>query len=348
MKISREFLIGVIVVVVIAILYFGINYLKGINLFSKQQTFFAVYDDVQGLTASNPLILNGFKIGLVRDVGLNENGDGRIVVEVIINDNKLVIPKDTKLEIFSPDFFGGKAIRLIMGDSSVAAMDSDTLTSAIKEDFTKTLQKEFEPLKQKTQDLIAGVDKVVTNLNKVFADTAAQGLPLVFESLQRSLKNVEIISADLSQILAGNKGRLNSIFGNVENITTNLKSNNEVITAAIANVKNLTDSLSKIQLTNTIRKTEKAMGDFAEIMEKINKGDGSIAMLINNDSLHTQLLSASASLDKLLDDMKAHPGRYVNFSLINRKNTEGLSKRQLQELRKEIDKAIEEKAAEDK
>jgi phospholipid/cholesterol/gamma-HCH transport system substrate-binding protein len=88
------------------------------------------------------------------------------------------------------------------------------------------------------------------------------------------------------------------------------------------------------------------MGDFAEIMEKVNKGNGSMAMLINNDSLHHQLVNASQSLDLLLDDIKSHPGRYLNFSLINKKNTDGLSKRQLEELRKEIDKAIEEKSKE--
>ncbi len=336
-------MIGVVVVLVVVMLYFGVNFLKGINVFSRQQTFYIQYDNISGIIPSAPIIIDGFKIGLVSKVERDSEGNGKLIAEVLINDTKLKIPKDTKFEIYSPGMLDSKAIRILLGDSSVVAENKDTLMGIIKEDFTQTLQREFEPLKQKTQDLIASLDKVLGNLNKVFADTATQGLPQVFESLQRSLRNVETISGDLNEILNANKGKLSGIFANVESITSNLKTNNESITAAISNVKNITDSLSKIQLTGTIRKTEKAMGDFAEVMEKINKGDGSMAMLINNDSLHHQLVSASQSLDLLLDDMRAHPGRYVNISLINRKNTDGLSKRQLEELRKEIDKAIEEK-----
>lgn len=335
-----------IVVLVVVMLYFGVNFLKGINVFSRQQTFYIEYENISGIIPSAPIIIDGFKIGLVSKVERNSDGNGKLIAEVLINDTKLKIPKDTRFEIYSPGVLDSKAIRILLGDSSVLAANKDTLIGIIKEDFTQTLQREFEPLKQKTQDMIASLDKVMGNLNKVFADTATQGLPQVFESLQRSLRNVENISSDLSDILSSNKGKLNDILGNVESITSNLKTNNQTITAAISNVKNITDSLSKIQLTGTIRKTEKAMGDFAEIMEKVNKGNGSMAMLINNDSLHHQLVNASQSLDLLLDDIKSHPGRYLNFSLINKKNTDGLSKRQLEELRKEIDKAIEEKSKE--
>jgi phospholipid/cholesterol/gamma-HCH transport system substrate-binding protein len=346
MKKSKEFMIGVIVVLVVVMLYFGVNFLKGINVFSRQQTFYIEYENISGIIPSAPIIIDGFKIGLVSKVERNSDGNGKLIAEVLINDTKLKIPKDTRFEIYSPGVLDSKAIRILLGDSSVLAANKDTLIGIIKEDFTQTLQREFEPLKQKTQDMIASLDKVMGNLNKVFADTATQGLPQVFESLQRFLRNVENISSDLSDILSSNKGKLNDILGNVESITSNLKTNNQTITAAISNVKNITDSLSKIQLTGTIRKTEKAMGDFAEIMEKVNKGNGSMAMLINNDSLHHQLVNASQSLDLLLDDIKSHPGRYLNFSLINKKNTDGLSKRQLEELRKEIDKAIEEKSKE--
>jgi phospholipid/cholesterol/gamma-HCH transport system substrate-binding protein len=348
MKINREFIIGVVVIVVIALLYFGVSYLKGINLFSRQQTYYSVYDDAMGLTGSNPVILNGYKIGLVSKVGLSEKGDGKIVVEMLLTDNNLNIPRDTRFEIYSPDFFGGKAVRLLLGDSTVMAMDGDTLVGTVKEDFTKTLQKEFEPLKQKTQDLITGVDKVVTNLNKVFADTAAQGLPMVFESLQRTVSNFESTSEQLSLLMTENRGKLNGIFSNVESITTNLKNNNETITAAVQNIKNITDSLSRSQLAGTIRKTESAMGQFSEIMTKINSGQGSLGLLINNDSLHTQLVNASVSLDKLLDDMKAHPGRYVNFALINRKSSDEFSKEQLRVIREEIDRAMKQEKSDGK
>jgi phospholipid/cholesterol/gamma-HCH transport system substrate-binding protein len=114
MKIRREFLIGVLVVVSIVLLYFGLSYLKGVNLFQKQQKFYGVYDNAAGLQTSNPVILNGYKIGIVKSVRLHDDGTGRILVEVLLRDANLRIPKDTKLEIYDADLFGGKAIQVLL------------------------------------------------------------------------------------------------------------------------------------------------------------------------------------------------------------------------------------------
>jgi phospholipid/cholesterol/gamma-HCH transport system substrate-binding protein len=348
MKVSREFLIGVLVVVAVSLLYIGVNYLKGVNLFLKQQKFYAKYTNAAGLTASNAVILNGFKIGIVKDVHMNENGDGTIIAEVVINDSKLKVPEDTRLEIFDADLFGGKAIQIILGKSSTLAQNKDTLAADISLGLTETIKQEIEPLKKKTSQLFAGVDSVINNLNLVLSSAQTGSIGDIFISLKTTMKNLEVTSTRLNTVIDGNSGKLTAIFDNVTSITENLKNNNAGLTNSIKNIELMTDSLAKLQLSSTLKKVDNALGDFNMITEKINSGKGTLGQLVNNDSLHTELVSASHSLDLLLNEMRIHPKKFLSFSLIERKDKEEFSKKELEQMRLEIDEAIKKKEAEGK
>lgn len=344
MKVSREFLIGVFVVTAISLLYIGVNYLKGVNLFLKQQTFYAVYTNAAGLTASNPVIINGYKIGIVKDVHMNENGDGTIIAEVVLNDSRLRIPEDTELEIYDADLFGGKAIQIVLGKSNVLAETGDTLTAKISLSMTESIKKEIEPLKEKTSKLFAGVDSIITNLNNVLSSSEVESIGDIFTKVKVTMENLEATSMKLNGILDNNSGKLDNIFENVEAISLNLKNNNASLSNAIKNIETLSDSLAKIQLSNTIRKVDGAVGQLSAMLEKINNGEGTLGQLVTNDSLHTELTTASHSLDLLLNDMRIHPKKYLSFSLINRGNKdEEFSKKELEEMRKEIDAQLEKK-----
>jgi len=345
MKVSREFLIGVFVVTAISLLYIGVNYLKGVNLFLKQQTYFAVYENSAGLTPSNAVIINGYKIGIVKDVHMNENGDGTIIAEIVLNDSKLRIPEDTQLEIYDADLFGGKAIKILLGTSNILAEVGDTLNSKITLSMTESIKKEIEPLKEKTAKLFAGVDSIITNLNNVLSSSEVESIGAIFTKVKVTMENLEATSIKLNGILDNNSGKLDNIFANVESISLNLKNNNTSLSKAIKNIENLSDSLAKIQLSNTIRKVDIAVGELSSMLEKINNGQGTIGQLVNNDSLHTELTSASHSLDLLLNDMRVHPKKYLSFSLINRNNSdETFSKKELEEMRREIDLQLEKKS----
>lgn len=344
MKISREFYIGVLVVVSIAVLYMGVNYLKGVNLFLKQQKFYAVYENAAGLTASNPVILNGFKIGIVSDVHMHEDGSGRIVAEVVLNDSKLKIPNDTKLEIFDADLFGGKAIQIVLGKSTQLAENKDTLTSGISLGLTESIKQEIEPLKQKTSQLFSGVDSVITNLNNVLGGAQTRELGDIFVSLKNTMENLEGTSSKLNGVIDANTDNLTKIFDHVEAITSNLESNNEMLTKAIKNAAMITDSLAALNLSSTLARVDHALLDFNRLMTDVNEGNGTLGKLIHTDSLHTELVTASHSLDLLLNDMRIHPKRYLSFSLINRDGDKAeFSKKELEQMREEIDKAILEK-----
>ncbi|MFN8775604.1 MAG: MlaD family protein [Flavobacteriales bacterium] len=346
MKLSREFLIGVVVVVAIALLYLGINYLKGVNLFAKQQKFYAIYDNVAGLVPSNAVVLNGFKVGIVSEMRMHPSGDGRLVVEILLDNDDLTIPADTRLEIYDADLFGGKAIKLQLGDSSVMAVHKDTLSGSVDPGLTDIIKKELEPLKQKTSELFLGLDSVLTNLNAVFKSSSTKGIPDMFRSLQGTLENLENSSASLDNLLATNNQRITDILANVESISSNLKGNNASLTRAVTNFSSLSDTLARLQLASTMLKVDKAIGEFSTTMEKINQGTGTLGQLISNDSLHHELVSASHSLDLLLDDMRVHPKRYVQVSLIGRRDSERFSKSQLEQMRDEINELLKEREKE--
>lgn len=343
MKVSREFIIGVVVVIAIALLYIGVNYLKGINLFGRQQKFYAVYEGVAGLVPSNPVVLNGYKIGIVSKMDLHPSGDGRLVVEVVLNSMNIDIPLDTRLQIYDADLFGGKAIQLLLGDSNVVAVHKDTLLGEVEIGLQETLKREIEPLKQKTSELFAGVDSVVTNLNKVLRSSSSQSFPEMFENLGQTIRNLESTTGNLDLLLKANNQRINEIVSNVESISTNLKANNEPLSRAIRNLSSLSDSLARLELAATLTRVDRAVGHFDKVMEDIHTGKGTLGQLVVNDSLHRELVTASHSLDLLLDDMRVHPKRYLGFSLIGRKDTDKLSKSELEQMRREIDKALEEK-----
>jgi phospholipid/cholesterol/gamma-HCH transport system substrate-binding protein len=345
MKISKEFLIGTLVVASIAVLYMGVSYLKGVNVFNKQQRYFAIYHNVAGLVTSNPVVLNGYKIGIVKKVEMAESGDGSILVEVVIDDAKLRVPRDSKLEIYDADLFGSKAIQIILGVNPQLAENLDTLASSIQLGLTESLKQEIEPLKKKTSELFASVDSVLGNLNATFKTEGGGDISSIFTTLKKTLINLEQTTSKVNVLLDNNSGNIGSIMANVNSITDNLKKNNDRITNAVNNFSGISDSLAKMNLNTTLRKVDKAMGDFALITEKINSGKGTMGMLVNNDSLYHELNAASHSLDLLLNDMQKNPKRYVHFSVFGKKDPQEFSKRELEQLREEIDQVIKEKEA---
>jgi phospholipid/cholesterol/gamma-HCH transport system substrate-binding protein len=344
MKVRSEFLIGVVVLASLVLLYFGLSYLKGVNLFEKQQKFYGVYTNAAGLQTSNPVILNGYKIGIVKAVHLHENGSGNIVVEVLLRDDNLRIPKDTKLEIYDADLFGGKAIQVLLGSSGELALDDDTLQTSLSLGLAESVKQEIEPLKQKSSQLFASVDSLITNIRKVLSTEQTQDLSSVFQDLKNTISNLEQTSGDLNGILSANKGKISSIFQNVDAIASNLRANNDELAHVIQNASSITDTLAKLNLTATLKQVNSALKGVHEITDQINRGEGSLGKLVQTDSLHTQVMQASQSLDILLNDIRLNPKRYVSFSMIGRKENDAeFSKKELEQLRQEIDNYLKNK-----
>ncbi|MCC6251529.1 MAG: MCE family protein [Bacteroidia bacterium] len=311
MVIKKEVKIGAIVVVAVFLFIYGFNFLKGKNIFTSRTHYYVVYKNVGGLTESNPVYFNGFVIGKVNKIMFASDMRGDIVVDIILRENDLKIPKNTIARIFSDGLLGTKAIGLDFGDSKEYAQSGDTLLPNLENSITEQMSKELMPVKDKAESLIIRADSLINTITRIFS-------PNVNDNLRHSIENVNTITLNVNGLVSEQRARLNTITANIESISKNLKDNNENLSKVIANFKNISDSVAKVNLAQTLENANLAVKQTAEIMEKINSGKGSLGMLINNDSLYHHLNMASRDLDLLLVDLKEHPKRYVHLSVFGK------------------------------
>ncbi|MFM7309775.1 MAG: MlaD family protein [Flavobacteriales bacterium] len=317
----------------------------------KKQEYYAVFDNAAGLTEANPVILNGFKVGIVKSVHLHENGSGKVIAEVVINDGNLNIPNDSQFEIYDADFFGGKALRVVLGQSPTYAEDGDTLKAVVSLGLTESLKQEFDPIKQKTSQLFNGLDSMITNMNLVLGNGQSANLAKIFTSLPKTLLNLELVSSSMNDLVSQNAGHINQILNNASRLSSLIDDNSSLLSEVVSNAKIITDSLASANVNETLREAQQAISGFNELAEQIRNGNGTASKMLQSDELHNNMMLATNKMNDLLDDIKAHPKRYVSFSIFNKNpdNAE-FSTKELEQMRKEIDKAIleREKSEEEK
>lgn len=320
----------------VALLFIGINYLKGFNPFTKQVHLYAVYNKIEGLSVSNPVLVNGFKVGQVSNVSFSPEGDGSLLVEFTIEESKLKVPIDSEAKIYSSDLFGTKAIKIVPGVTKTYAQPGDTLLSSVEMDIQTAVRKELEPLRRKTEDLIRGVDDILLNMKAVFEDDATQGLPSAFESLHRTIRTLENTVENLDGLVVENRILFKNVMSNIDALAQNLNDNNKHITNIITNFSNLSDSLVSVDITTTLAKADKAMDEIAIITKRINNGEGTIGKLLVNDSLYNGLVDSNTEIQELLDDLQLNPWKYVRVSLFGRKQKAKMSKGDIKRMEKMI------------
>lgn len=314
-KLSNEVKTGIIVVSGIAILIWGINFLKGKDFFTRETRLYAIYTHVDGLIPSNNIYLNGLKIGTVRYLEIIPDNTGRILVTLHI-DRGVSIPKQSTAQIYNTDLLGAKSIRILLGTGE-PVKDGDTLIAANQTSFTEDINAQVAPIKEKAETLLSSMDSVLVIFQTVFNDSTRENLKKSFASISKTLHSVEHISSNLDTLLGTEQTNIGGIIRNLRSITDNINKNNDKISAAINNFSAISDTIAKANLAKTLQATQKSLEETAKILGKINRGEGSLGMLANNDSLYNNLNNASQSLDALLKDFRANPKRYINFSVIN-------------------------------
>ena len=320
MKFSKEIRLGALIIIAIGALVWGLNFLKGKNFFSKKTEFVAIYEHINGLVESNPIQINGYKVGQVSQIFFHPDKSGRIVVIFGINQDEIRLPKDSKARIFSSDLLGSKAIELILGTDTTDLQSGDTLKSDTEDNLKVSVNKQILPLKEKAEELIASMDSAVTIVQMVLNKEVRQNLKRSFEGISRAIETFEQTSISLEALVSGNRERLTDIFKNIEAISENIRNNKEQLSNAINNFSAISDSLSKANLIQAVSNASVALNKTATILDKINNGEGSLGMLIHNDSLYNDLDSAARSIDVLIKDINKHPGRYVHFSIFGKKD----------------------------
>jgi len=319
-SVSREFKIGVLVVVAIALFIWGVSFLKGINLFNKRHELYALYPKIDGLIPASPLMLKGYKIGQVSDLRLiQKQGTYYVLVHFILLED-VKIPKNSIAKAFSADLLGTKAVEIIPGESSEFVRNGDTLQAMTEEGLKESVDKRIAPLQVKAENLISSIDSVMTVVNAVLNKKTRENLEKSFESIRKAITTLEQTAYKLDELIGNEKARISQITYNLSRITSNLADNEKKINQILSNFSAVSDSISKSQLKQAINNAEKSLKELHILLAQINEGKSTLGKLAKNDSLYINLNKSMDNLQQLLADLKAHPKRYVHFSIFGKKD----------------------------
>lgn len=312
MKFSKEARIGLLVASAILILFSGFYFLKGANIFSGENEFFAYYDNVQGLQASSPVQIKGLNVGRVSAIELN--GGGKVKVTIAIN-KKTDVPKGTIAMLASTDLLGTKAISLNLGKSSQLVPDESVLPSDVEGGIIDAISAEITPLLIDLRHVVGTFDTVMIGINGVLD-------PVARANLQASIANLNTTTSNFSQLssrLNAESGQLTGVIRNANTITSNLANNNERIDRIIRNAELTTNQLSEAQIDQTISQFKTAANELQAVVAKVNSNEGSLGLLVNDKGLYNSLNASLGTLNSLMADVEAHPARYINVSIFGRK-----------------------------
>jgi phospholipid/cholesterol/gamma-HCH transport system substrate-binding protein len=262
-------------------------------------------------------MLNGYKIGMVGKISLKNDNSGKLIVTLLM-DSDMKIPKNSIAKV-SSDFLGPTAVQLILGSSSEYAQNGDTLKSAQEEDLKTSVNRTIAPLQEKAVSLISSIDSMVIVVREIFNETTQQNLAKSFESIRTTIASIQTTSYRLDTIVRQEKNTVAAILTQVHTLTTTLSDNSDKISEVINNFASISDSLARANITSTINNADKALSQTNAVMTKINSGQGTMGMLVNNDSLYRNLARSTEDLDKLLVDLREHPSRYVRVSVFGGK-----------------------------
>lgn len=321
MKISKELKIGIIVTAAIGLFIWGINFLKGRELFSEKFELYAVYPKIDGLIEANPLLVNGFKVGQINKISLikDHNGNYGVLVKFLVTEN-VQIPKHSVAKAISSDLLGSKAVEIIYSKDTEFVVSGDTLIAETEEGLKTSVSKQLAPLQQKIEGLLSSVDSVMTVVQVVLNDKTRENLSKSFESIKKAIQSLEQTAYKMDDLVASEKAKISSILTKLNGLAGLLEKNTGKIDNIIGNFSNLSDSLADSNLKSAINEADKTLAELNKLVAQINSGQGTLGKLAKNDSLYNNLNKASDDLDKLMKDLRINPERYIHFSVFGRKD----------------------------
>tara|TARA_B100000575_G_scaffold130675_1_gene104139 strand:- start:21695 stop:22621 length:927 start_codon:yes stop_codon:yes gene_type:complete len=301
---SKEIKSLILVIAGIILFLLGFNFLKGTSFFSNQIQLFAIYKNVEGLQNGTSVNLNGLNIGKVTSIDLLE--DTSVIVTFNIRDD-LKFSKNSIAELYESGLIGGKSIAIIPKfDSNSSFKSGDTLQSRIKPGLTQTISDRIVPLESKIESILTNADSLFMDMNDVLDLSSKRDLRSIISNLNSTLDKVNSISFSLDKII---QSELNNIRNTVSNF-------NDIS----SNVKVFSDSINYNDFNKSLSQINNVSVKLNSILEKIDKSQGDIGKLINDDNLYTNLDATLFELNKLIIDFRSNPKRYVHFSIFGKKN----------------------------
>ncbi len=305
---------GILFVIVIILLIWGVNYIRSNDIITGKTRLFAVYDNVKELSEGNHVYLNGTKIGKVVKVDFLKGNLNKLVVEFHIRKD-IQIPDSSIAMISSTDIMGTKGLRIVLNNhTKTFHQTGDTLLSDVEASIQEEVNQQILPLKLKTESMIGTLDSLLVAFRAVFNPATRLNIKKSFEHIQLTLQNLESTSSRLDTLMRSEKKRISQIIRNAESITENLENNNETINRILTNFGDISDTLVSANFVNVIYQAETSITRLSEVLDKVEKGEGSLGLLINDKTLYDKLENTAHDLDQLLLDIKKNPKRYVRFS----------------------------------
>ena len=285
---------------------FSYNYLKGINLFEKTRTFKIVYTKVDGLSPSNPVTLNGYKIGKVQKINFNPNDTKELIVDVVI-ENDVKFSKTSKAELYETGLIGGKAIAIIPDyDNNVIAKSGDYLIGVVKPGLTDLVNQIMPQIQLQLEAVMKKAEIVLSNVNSLFDEKTKESLKSSIDEFGSLTNSLSETSANINDFIKDNSPNLTTTIDNLNE--TSLK------------IKDISSSMSEVDLNLILANLDSTISNLNKVTHKLNQGEGTLGKLLYDDGLFKNLDDATKNLEELIEDIKLNPKRYVHFSIFGKKS----------------------------
>lgn len=298
MKLTKEIKIALVAIVGILVMYFGINFLKGMNLFSTNNAYYMTFDDIQGLGASTPIYADGYKVGTVDGLEYDYKENGPIKVKVDIN-RDLRIPQGSKAEIVK-DLMGNLQVNLLLANNPRERVEPGGVIPGAVNGGMMDKAANLIPVVEK---MLPKLDSILTSVNALLADPA---LAASLHNVETITSNLTVSTRELNTLMAGLNKQVPGMIGKANGV--------------LDNTNRLTANLASLDVQGTLNKVNQTLESAHQFTEKLNSNQGSLGLLMNDTKLYDNLTSTMRHADSLVIDLKAHPKRYVHFSVFGRKD----------------------------
>jgi phospholipid/cholesterol/gamma-HCH transport system substrate-binding protein len=323
LKLSKEIKAGFIAVSAIVLLVVGINFLKGYSLLGGDDTFYAYFPNSGQVMVSGNVTLNGVIIGKILDIqNVPTNPEKRRVkIKFSISESGIDLPKGTIIELGSLDLLTkGLIVNYPDHLKSGYYRPGDEIPGKMSADMFSQVKQYADPISQKLQSLILHIDGMVNSLSGVFDENGSSDITASIKELRITIKKIGDLSTEIQGFVGQEKAQFSKIMNHVESITSNLKKSSDEVSAIIGNTKKISDDLVTADFKGTILEAQTTLKKFNFMLEDVNKGSGTLGKLIHDEKLYNELVETNNELQELVDDLQAHPERYVHLSVIGGKS----------------------------
>jgi phospholipid/cholesterol/gamma-HCH transport system substrate-binding protein len=318
MKVSNETKVGALTIIAITLIILGFNFLKGKTIFKSGTFIYAKYADTKGLIVSNPVFVNGYQVGTIFDIENNSADLSQIVVSIKLN--KIYQIPNNSVATIQDNPLGTNSISIVLGNSKQFLKSEDTITTAPAASLLGDLMNTLSPLGEQTKQTITELQKVLNNINTILNDKNKSNFEVILTNLTTTTDNLNKSMESIESMLQKQNGSIAQTANNLNSFTRNLSDNNKKINDIISNLDASTKQIKDADLEKTIKEIHAAMKELSIMLHNLNNGDGTVAKILNDKEVYQQLQGTIKSINTLVDDVKAHPKRYVNISIFGKKD----------------------------